>query len=351
MVGTAVGSVSHLLSELIENGLTFSPPDSEVEVQGRRMVDGYLIAVIDQGVGMSIEDLRQANGRLRGEEDFIAAPTRFLGHFVVGQLARETGTQVELLPSPVTGVTARVTLPPLLLASSLAVEAGDGARQPARLTAVARPSTTPGSGPILLPLIGPQPMLPIAPAQQAAISLVSPPPGTAGSQLPPTLSSMLGSHPLVHTFAGDLTVTAPNEGYPSRPPATPAAGTPTSTAGPGTPPGASQTPSHDVGGVPTGTGGGTLRIDEGDDDERTRNGLRKRLPREPRPRDTAPPPPTRQVIDLTTAARAAVDDSPAEVRARLTALRAGIQRGQGTGTITITPVRAAGSDHVVEDSE
>jgi hypothetical protein len=388
MVGTAVGSVSHLLSELIENGLTFSPPDSEVEVQGRRMVDGYLIAIIDQGVGMSIEDLRQANGRLRGEEDFIAAPTRFLGHFVVGQLARETGTQVELLPSPVTGVTARVTLPPLLLASSLTVEACGSARQPAQLTAVPRPSTTPGSEPILLPLIGPRPVLPIAPAQPAAISLVPPPPGeepepltaawdssgpiavdpatrspvspvspvspqpndqTAGSQLPPTLSSMLGSHPLVHTFAGNLTVTAPNEGYPSRPPATPTAGTPTSTAGPGTPPGTSPTPSHDVGGLPTGTGGGTLLIGDGDDAERTRNGLRKRLPREPRSTAAAPPPPTRQVIDLTTTARPAVDDSPAEVRARLTALRAGIQRGQGTGTIT--PVRAAGSDHVVEDSE
>jgi hypothetical protein len=93
-----------------------------------------------------------------------------------------------------------------------------------------------------------------------------------------------------------------------------------------------------------------LLIGGGDDDEaaRTRNGLRKRLPREHRP-TTAAAHPTRRVIDLTSTARPAVDDSPEEVRARLTALRAGMQRGQGSGTVT--PVRTAGSDHVVEDSE
>jgi anti-sigma regulatory factor (Ser/Thr protein kinase) len=121
VLGGAIGSIAHLLSELIENGLTFSPPDSEVEVQGRRISDGYLIAITDQGVGMNPEELRIANSRLRGEGDFIAAPTRFLGHFVVGKLARDSGVHVELLPSPVTGVTARVILPATLLSASLSV--------------------------------------------------------------------------------------------------------------------------------------------------------------------------------------------------------------------------------------
>ncbi len=71
---------------------------------------------------MNPEELRIANSRLRGEGDFIAAPTRFLGHFVVGKLARDSGVQVELLPSPVTGVTARITLPASLLAASLSVQ-------------------------------------------------------------------------------------------------------------------------------------------------------------------------------------------------------------------------------------
>ncbi|HST85145.1 MAG TPA: nitrate- and nitrite sensing domain-containing protein [Kineosporiaceae bacterium] len=120
--GSAIGAIAHLLSELIENGLTFSPPDTEVEVQGRRLGDGYLIAITDQGVGMGADDLRQANSRLRGEGDFIAAPTRFLGHFVVGKLARGANIDVELLPSPVTGVTARVTLPAAVLGTATTVE-------------------------------------------------------------------------------------------------------------------------------------------------------------------------------------------------------------------------------------
>ena len=146
VLGGAIGSIAHLLSELIENGLTFSPPDSEVEVQGRRISDGYLIAITDQGVGMNPEELRIANSRLRGEGDFIAAPTRFLGHFVVGKLARDSGVHVELLPSPVTGVTARVILPAALLSASLSVrvqsleslpEAPDQVR-PAQLLALPR---------------------------------------------------------------------------------------------------------------------------------------------------------------------------------------------------------------------
>jgi len=32
------------------NGLSFSPPDADVEIQGRRIGDSYLIAITDQGI-------------------------------------------------------------------------------------------------------------------------------------------------------------------------------------------------------------------------------------------------------------------------------------------------------------
>src|SRR5262249_62008507 len=102
--------------ELIENGLSFSPPDLEVEVYGRRVGAKYLLVVMDQGVGMSQEMLALANARLRGEEDFVVAPTRFLGHYVVGRLAQRLGAEVQLSPSPVSGITARVLLPADVLA-------------------------------------------------------------------------------------------------------------------------------------------------------------------------------------------------------------------------------------------
>jgi hypothetical protein len=75
-----------------------------------------MLAVVDHGVGMSREQLAKANARLRGEEDFIVAPTRFLGHYVVGRLAQRLGIEVELTVSPVSGIVGRLLLPADILA-------------------------------------------------------------------------------------------------------------------------------------------------------------------------------------------------------------------------------------------
>ncbi|WP_460725450.1 sensor histidine kinase [Nocardia heshunensis] len=117
IAGSMASELSHMIAELIENGLAFSPPDLEVEIYGRRGPQGYLLAVVDHGVGMSAEQLERSNAKLRGEEDFIVAPTRYLGHYVVGRLAQRLGVQVELNTSPVSGIVARLTLPAEMLAA------------------------------------------------------------------------------------------------------------------------------------------------------------------------------------------------------------------------------------------
>ncbi|RZS40767.1 signal transduction histidine kinase [Herbihabitans rhizosphaerae] len=114
--GSIVPDVAHLLAELIENGLTFSPPDREVEVRGRRVADGYLLVIVDHGIGMPAEALAEANAKFRGEDTFLVAPTRFLGHHVIGALAANLGARVRLVESPTSGVSARVLLPTALLA-------------------------------------------------------------------------------------------------------------------------------------------------------------------------------------------------------------------------------------------
>jgi signal transduction histidine kinase len=113
--GPVVTEVAHMLAELVENGLMFSPPDVEVEIYGRRAGDRYLLVVVDYGVGMSSADLARARARLRDQENFLVAPTRFLGHYVVGRLAKQLNIAVELGESPVTGITARMLLPAELL--------------------------------------------------------------------------------------------------------------------------------------------------------------------------------------------------------------------------------------------
>ncbi|MFC9968749.1 nitrate- and nitrite sensing domain-containing protein [Nocardia ignorata] len=116
ITGAVVSDLAHALAELIENGLAFSPPDLEVEIYGRKVAGGYLLAVVDHGVGMSAEQLAEANARLRGEQDFIVASTRYLGHYVVGRLAGRLGIDVELNTSPVSGIVARLLLPSSLIA-------------------------------------------------------------------------------------------------------------------------------------------------------------------------------------------------------------------------------------------
>ncbi|MGW3148213.1 nitrate- and nitrite sensing domain-containing protein [Streptomyces sp. NPDC001177] len=120
--GHAVADVAHLLAELIENGLTFSPPNEPVEVHGWYDTedDTYCFAVVDHGIGMSEADKERANARLcdGGEEAFLTAPTRFLGHLVVGRLAHRLGegVQVHLFDTTGGGLSALLALPGRLLA-------------------------------------------------------------------------------------------------------------------------------------------------------------------------------------------------------------------------------------------
>jgi signal transduction histidine kinase len=116
VTGSVITDVAHMLAELVENGLRFSSPELEVEVYGRRMGNRYLLVVVDHGIGMPPAELAAARARLRDEENFLVAPTRFLGHYVVGRLANRLGVRVDLSESPTTGLTARILLPPELLA-------------------------------------------------------------------------------------------------------------------------------------------------------------------------------------------------------------------------------------------
>ncbi len=150
VAGAAASELAHMLAELIENGLAFSPPDLEVEIYGRAGPNGYLLAVVDHGVGMPPGHLAQANARLRGEQDFIVAPTRNLGHYVVGRLAERLGIAVELSVSPVSGIVARLTLPPGMLETEQE-QRGDprepapsSARQSDSSSPMARPTATVG---------------------------------------------------------------------------------------------------------------------------------------------------------------------------------------------------------------
>jgi signal transduction histidine kinase len=116
IVGSAAADLAHLLAELIENALVFSPPDQTVDIRGRTRNDGgYTLAVIDAGLGMAATDVAAANRRLAGAESFTIAPSKYLGHYVAGNLAARHDIKVRLDNSPGNGITATVSVPPALL--------------------------------------------------------------------------------------------------------------------------------------------------------------------------------------------------------------------------------------------
>ena len=121
IAGAAAADLAHLLAELIENALVFSPADSTVEVHGVRRPDRYTLAVVDLGLGMPASDIDAANRRLAGAESFTIAPSKYLGHYVAGNLAARHGITVTLRSARGFGVTATVELPDALLITNRAV--------------------------------------------------------------------------------------------------------------------------------------------------------------------------------------------------------------------------------------
>ncbi|HEY3610323.1 MAG TPA: nitrate- and nitrite sensing domain-containing protein, partial [Pseudonocardiaceae bacterium] len=300
VAGAAVTEVAHMLAELVENGLSFSSPDVEVEIYGRKTGGRYLLAVVDYGIGMPAEELAKAKARLRDEENFLVAPTRFLGHYVVGRLARQMSVQVDLGESPVSGITARMLLPAEIMADrpdSPGDTGGKGrparqspARSLGRPDPVAPPVTAPEPEPatvVTRPVAEPAPRpVPVArldappthrwPTEQE--SLLDPP-----SPQPVTVAAIANSAP-----------------YDPRYRATP---------------------------VYANSGPSAMS-----NEERTRNGLVKRQPRHRGAATTRPPAASPTTNRHTAGAESTnTDRSPTEVGSMLSAFRRGHQRGELNG--------------------
>ncbi|MEU9793610.1 nitrate- and nitrite sensing domain-containing protein [Streptomyces sparsogenes] len=127
--GPAVGDLTHLIAELLENATVFSPPHTTVQVHGERVAKGFTLEIHDRGLGMTPEALLEANRRLAETPEFELSDTDRLGLFVVSRLAQRQGVRVSLQPSPYGGTTAIVLIPSALLSETR--EAGrdaDGGR-------------------------------------------------------------------------------------------------------------------------------------------------------------------------------------------------------------------------------
>ncbi|MFV9634133.1 ATP-binding protein [Mycobacterium neumannii] len=120
VVGAVAGDLVHLLAELLDNALRYSPPISQVRVSAVHTANGGLvIEVSDIGLGMTESDLRVANTRLQSGGQVDPYTARHMGLFVVGRLAAQHGLVVRLRSTiggePDSGTTAGVYVPSELL--------------------------------------------------------------------------------------------------------------------------------------------------------------------------------------------------------------------------------------------
>lgn len=125
VVGVAAADCVHLLAELIDNALRYSPPTEPVRVVAGFANDGgVVVEVVDLGLGMTDADLRMANMRLAAGSEFSPENARHMGLFVISRLAARHEIEVRLFAaSPGSrGITAEVYLPPRLLTVSPVAE-------------------------------------------------------------------------------------------------------------------------------------------------------------------------------------------------------------------------------------
>jgi signal transduction histidine kinase len=113
VAGRCVNDLVHLVAELVENSTTFSPEHTKVAVSGHLLSGGgAMLQISDSGVGMSPEELEQANWRLANPPTIDVSVSRRMGLFVVGRLAQRHGIRVELRAALSGGLTAFVILAP-----------------------------------------------------------------------------------------------------------------------------------------------------------------------------------------------------------------------------------------------
>lgn len=107
----AVNDVVRLIAELLDNATRFSPPNTVVVADGRRVGDYVIVQIEDRGLGMTDEQLESFNRRLAEPPEIDVAAFRLMGLAVVGRLAARYGIRVELRRNPAGGTIAQVTLP------------------------------------------------------------------------------------------------------------------------------------------------------------------------------------------------------------------------------------------------
>src|SRR5262249_13443405 len=199
----AVNDLVHLVAELFANATAFSPPDTTITVEARRLGDRAVLQVEDRGIGMSPEQYAELNERLATPPMVDVAVSRMMGLVVVARLAARHGVKTELRPARERGTVADVVMPSgVLVPRALAGRT----QMPAGFPAAMRPPGIP-AGPLSPP---PRPNSPPPLALESAPANL--PPWGAPPPMPaPSWQADSGSRPTPSPYAAPPPYSAPSQ--------------------------------------------------------------------------------------------------------------------------------------------
>ncbi|MEO3871956.1 nitrate- and nitrite sensing domain-containing protein [Nonomuraea sp. B12E4] len=239
IAGQAVTDVVHLLAELVENAVSFSSRDTKVIISSSHIDGGaMMLSVTDHGIGMSPEELAEANWRLANPPVVDVSVSRRMGLFVVGRLALRHNIRVQLRLQDIGGLTAMVLVPSMLLTAVPGPIPGQSQRikVPRQAGPQAPSFGSPPGAPAGIPAFGPEsPSLPAGmPAfGQESSSLPAGHPSFDGAPSAPEPSSWFQSTHSHSVEQSALDLPVLGESYPSF--ATPGEPSYPSSAAPGEP--------------------------------------------------------------------------------------------------------------------
>ena len=103
ITGPAVADVIHMVAELAENAVVFSPPNTPVLISGDVVGRGFAVEIEDRGLGLSDERRAELNDLLESPPPFDLSGSDQLGLFVASQLARSTTSGSPCAARPTAG--------------------------------------------------------------------------------------------------------------------------------------------------------------------------------------------------------------------------------------------------------
>ncbi|KGM15520.1 hypothetical protein N867_07755, partial [Actinotalea fermentans ATCC 43279 = JCM 9966 = DSM 3133] len=134
MLGHTALPTAHMLAEILENATVFSDPGTPVHVSTGIDETAVIITIQDQGLGMTPEELNQANARLETSSASDVLGAQRLGLYVVGRIAARLGASVSMSTGPDgKGTLVTVRMPLVLFVNPGAIPITPPTAPPARV--------------------------------------------------------------------------------------------------------------------------------------------------------------------------------------------------------------------------